>query len=1062
MPSLFNRQPQDLPQREEMWHAFVFRMRTWITEPGKKPVRPFGLMVLNFSDGKIMGMDIAETPTPEWVHGIVLKAITKPGPGSQPHRPQTLTLPDPALVAALTPTLSEIGIGCEPMDTPDEVYEIVADLESHIRGDRPDVPGLLSVEGVTPEFVGDLFAAAAEFYRAAPWVHLVNVQALAVQLSTDAEPRYVSVMGNAGMEYGLSVSLTWADFQRLASGAGDQPMDVIPEEGIRSMLFNSVTEVPFDDLDALEKYHWPVVNEQAYPMPIIFEPRTGVLRPNRQELLWYQAALRAIPIFVRDHLRPDGRGDYASAEATITVSTSEGEVAVILRYPAGKLDRALEPVDHMNWSEEEDEDEMPAFDRRMMEGQMAAMANKMGGQSFWDPKLQEAQQLMYQAWEESNAGRRIALAHKALTLSPDCADAYVLLAEEEADTVGRALEYYRQGVEAGERALSDKFEEFRGHFWGVLETRPYMRARQGLADTLWRLNRTDEARSHYEEMLRLNPSDNQGIRYILVNLLLEMDRDDDVRELLNQYRGEPTATWRYTTALLEFHQGGATTKANKSLQAALRYNPHVSPYLMGQKRIPNRLPDHIGFGDEDEAVAYAADHLSHWRRTEGALDWLQERLAAQSSKPAKAKKESKRQEPTLDQVVESLLAEVDGPVPLDELVQQVLARRPSKAKNPLLAVTNHIRTSYRQECYAFLDRNTVMPLRLAFQGVRFRITLDRQMVGFGAVPLVPYFIPFLRNLRLFGPTKIVPTFENEQGVEIATRLTTLSFEQKVFDEIAEGQFEAVEFKPWLSSLHARRGDSLLLTIVDWNEGHFQLALEPGRRRRKTEVVQQNRALADMIYDLLEATHDERLLVMDGLQTAFARLPSTRDYPGDHWTTVIEQDGRMRWEEFEIIHAESERSSIFDMFEPEEEAVEEKPFTAKQGKQVYRFRASRGKKEFLLEVQGVNTLGELDAAMREAFDLDTFDHLSEFTLVTPRGKGKQPRRKPFGALDPLGEYAAHAVRVAGLGLESGAQLEYVYDFGDNIEHALELEAIREPEAKAKYPRYQKVSSGKRKA
>jgi tetratricopeptide (TPR) repeat protein len=1035
-------------------------MRTWITEPGKKPVRPFGLMILNFSDGKMMGLDIAETPTPEWVRGAVLKAITKPGPGSQPHRPQTLTLPDPALVAALTPTLSEISIACEPMDTPDEVYEIVADLESHMRGDRPDVPGLLSVEGVTPEFVGDLFAAAAEFYRAAPWVHLVNAQALAVQLATEAEPRYVSVMGNAGMEYGLSVSLTWADFQRLASGAGDQPMDVIPEEGIRSMLFSSVTEVPFDDLDALEKYHWPVVNEQAYPMPIIFEPRVGVLRPSRQELLWYQAALRAVPIFVRDHLRPDGRGDYVSAEATIAVSTSEGEVAVSIRYPAGKLDRALEPVDAMGWSEE-DEEETPTFDRRMMEGQMAAMASKMGGESFWDPKLQEAQQLMYKAWEESNAGRRIALAHKALALSPDCADAYVLLAEEEADTVGRALEYYRQGVEAGERALGDKFEEFRGHFWGVLETRPYMRARQGLANTLWRLNRIDEARLHYEEMLRLNPGDNQGIRYLLVNLLLEMDLDDDVRKLLNQYRGEPTATWRYTTALLEFRQGGATAKSNKSLQAALRYNPHVPPYLTGQKRIPNRLPDHIGFGDEDEAVAYAADHLNHWRRAEGALDWLQERLAAQSSKPAKAKKESKRQEPTLDQVVESLLAEVDGPVPLDELVQQVLARRPSKAKNPIQSITNHIRTSYRQECYAFLDRNTVMPLRLAFQGVRFRITLDRQMVSFGAVPLVPYFIPFLRNLRLFGQAKIVPTFENEQGVEIPSRLTTLSVEQTVFDEMAEGHIEAVEFKPWLSSLHARRGDSLLLTSVDWNEGRFQLSLEPERRRRKTEVVQQNRALADLLYELLEATHDERLLVIDGLQTAFARLPSARDYPGDHWTTVIEQDGRMRWEEFDIVHAESERMSLFDQFEPEEEAVEEKPFTAKQSKQVYHFRASRGKKEFLLEAQGINTLGELDAAMREAFDLDTYDHLSEFTLVTSRGKGKQPRRKPFGALDPLGEYAAHAVRVAGLGLEPGAQLEYVYDFGDNIGHALVLEAIGEPEAKSKYPRYQKVSSGKRK-
>jgi tetratricopeptide (TPR) repeat protein len=1064
MPRLSRRQPQDLPQREEVWHALVFRMRTWITEPGKKPVRPFGLMIVNFSDGRIMGMDIAEAPTPEWTREAVFKAITQPGPGIQPHRPQALTLPDATLVAALAPALSEIGVDCQPMDTPDEVYEIVADLESHMRGDKPDVPGLLSVEGVTPEIMGDLFAAAAEFYRAAPWVRLVNAQALAVQLPTEAEPRFVSVMGNAGVEYGLSVSLTWTDFQRLASGTGDQPMDIIPAEGIRSLLFNSITQIPFDDVDAVEKYHWPVVNEQAYPMPIIFEPRAGALRPSRQELIWYQAALRAIPTFVRDHLRSDGHGDYAPAEASITVSTSEGEVNVNIRYPAGKLDRAQEPVDLIDWpDEEEEEDEIPVFDRRMMEGQMAAMASKMGAEPFWDPKLQEAQQLMYQAWEQSNVGRRITLAHQALSLSLDCADAYVLLAEEEADTVGRALEYYRQGVGAGERALSDKFKEFEGHFWSVLETRPYMRARQGLADTLWRLNRIDEARSHYQEMLRLNPGDNQGIRYLLVNLLLGMDLDDDVRKLLNQYRGEPSATWRYTTALLEFRQGGTTAKADQSLRAALRYNPFVPPYLTGQKRIPNRLPDHIGFGDENEAVAYAADHLNHWRRTDGALDWLQERLAAQSSKPAKAKKESKRQEPTLDQVVESLLAETDGPVPLDKLVQQVMARRPSKAKNPVQTITNHIRTSYRQETYTFLDRDTVMPLRLALQGARFRVTLDRQMVSSGAVLLVPYFIPFLRHLRLFGGTSAEPTFENEQGAEIPSQLTAIKVKQEIFNEMTEGHIEAVELKSWLSSLNARRGDSLLFTILDWEAGRFQLAFEPERRRRKTEVAQQNRALADKLYELLEETRDERLIVLDGLRTAYARLPSARDYPGDHWTTVIEQDGRMRWEEFEIVHAESENMSLLDMLEPpEEEAVEEKSFTSGQGKQVYRFRARRGKKEFLLEAQGTNTLGDLDSAMREAFDLDTFDHLSEFTLITSRGKGKQPRRKPFGALDPLGEYAAHTVRVAGLGLEPGAQLEYVYDFGDYIEHALVLEAVEEPEAKAKYPRYQKVSGGKRKA
>lgn len=40
-----------------------------------------------------------------------------------------------------------------------------------------------------------------------------------------------------------------------------------------------------------------------------------------------------------------------------------------------------------------------------------------------------------------------------------------------------------------------------------------MRARAALAGTLWRLGRREEAVDHQRELLRLNPNDNQGLRY---------------------------------------------------------------------------------------------------------------------------------------------------------------------------------------------------------------------------------------------------------------------------------------------------------------------------------------------------------------------------------------------------------------------------------------------------------------------------------------------------------------------------------------------------------------------
>ncbi|MEW5995961.1 MAG: hypothetical protein AB1744_16415, partial [Candidatus Zixiibacteriota bacterium] len=166
----------------------------------------------------------------------------------------------------------------------------------------------------------------------------------------------------------------------------------------------------------------------------------------------------------------------------------------------------------------------PLPDRRAMEGAMFEMFR-----SHSQTPVDQAQDIMYQAWDAAEPKRRVKLACKALEISEDCADAYVLLAEETATSLPEAIDLYRKGVEAGERAIGrEMFEEGIGHFWGILKTRPYMRARCGLAQCLWGTGQQMEAIEHYQEMLRLNPNDNQGIRYLLAACLLELDRDDDL------------------------------------------------------------------------------------------------------------------------------------------------------------------------------------------------------------------------------------------------------------------------------------------------------------------------------------------------------------------------------------------------------------------------------------------------------------------------------------------------------------------------------------------------------
>jgi len=260
-------------------------------------------------------------------------------------------------------------------------------------------------------------------------------------------------------------------------------------------------------------------------------------------------------------------------------------------------------------------DEMNAFLEQMMAS---------GGPPPFEPTtpLEEAQELMYEAFE-ARGRRRAQLARQALEICPDCADAYVLLAEETARTSREALALYQKGVEAGERVLgSGFFEENAGHFWGIVESRPYMRAREGLALTLWRKGERDVAIEHAQEMLRLNPHDNQGMRYPLMLWLLETGRDEELTALFEKYHDDAMADGLYPQVLFAFRQYGDSRATRRLLREALKWNPHVPDYLLGRRRPPRFPGPYITLGGEEEAAAHAMAALPLWRKTPGALEWL--------------------------------------------------------------------------------------------------------------------------------------------------------------------------------------------------------------------------------------------------------------------------------------------------------------------------------------------------------------------------------------------------------------------------------------------------------
>jgi len=255
-------------------------------------------------------------------------------------------------------------------------------------------------------------------------------------------------------------------------------------------------------------------------------------------------------------------------------------------------------------------------DRRAMESFLTALGARRG-----DDATAKAQDVMYEAWERTTPRSRIALARKALGISPLCADAYVLLAEE-AQSIEEARDLYAKGVEAGELALGPRgLKEYAGHFWGFLETRPYMRARAGLASALVQLGDVEGALAHYRDMLKLNPNDTQGIRYVLAGCLLRQDNYSALKELLAAHK-DGSAFWLYTRALVAFRESGKQAAA--LVKNAWSANEHVPAILAGTKPAVSSDDGYITMGGPDEATYYVTECGAAWHRTPGAVAWLTE------------------------------------------------------------------------------------------------------------------------------------------------------------------------------------------------------------------------------------------------------------------------------------------------------------------------------------------------------------------------------------------------------------------------------------------------------
>ncbi|RPH38276.1 hypothetical protein EHM92_00395 [bacterium] len=242
-----------------------------------------------------------------------------------------------------------------------------------------------------------------------------------------------------------------------------------------------------------------------------------------------------------------------------------------------------------------------------------------------------AQGLALNALSARSTTERLDQALKAVVLDPRCTDALVILADvfDDIDEYVEAMDLIV--MRAAEDLGPELFERERGHFWELVETRPYMRARLHLALALDEGEMTDEAITEFEGILDLDPNDNMGARFGLLGLYFEAGRLDMASSLLTRYADDASAQFAWMRVLLRILQGD-TAAAEAELQKARETNKHVEGYLADRKGLPEKLPGTYAVGDVNEAAVCAFEIQDAWEAHPDAVRWLKERGVSREKK----------------------------------------------------------------------------------------------------------------------------------------------------------------------------------------------------------------------------------------------------------------------------------------------------------------------------------------------------------------------------------------------------------------------------------------------
>lgn len=197
---------------------------------------------------------------------------------------------------------------------------------------------------------------------------------------------------------------------------------------------------------------------------------------------------------------------------------------------------------------------------------------------YGDELIIKSDDYLEMAYEAKNREDAIKYAKTSLRYNCENLDAKSLLLDLTANDPLTLLKKQEKLIEESENKLLDEgYFKDAGHFWSILETRPYMRLRHRYIINLIENGMYGLAISECEILLDLCENDNLGVRYILMNLYAFMEEIEGC-EYLNKEYPEVSASMLLPLSIVYFKIQDYT-KAKKYLKLMNKHNKDLKRFL---------------------------------------------------------------------------------------------------------------------------------------------------------------------------------------------------------------------------------------------------------------------------------------------------------------------------------------------------------------------------------------------------------------------------------------------------------------------------------------------------